>query len=169
MALKRNAINTTKNNNSQFTPLLALVDAVPVLFFGIAAIVLGMKVRSAVFFAGALLCFLAGFGKVLWKFLIALTGKDVEYLGMQLRYVMPAGFLLMAVGAFMADRNVVNSLVNGALKMPSILFFIIAVCALTGMVVCARKFDRHDVRGNWIEQGINIVAQGCVMLGVWFM
>ena len=61
MALKRNAINTTKNNNSQFTPLLALVDAVPVLFFGIAAIVLGMKVRSAVFFAGALLCFLAVF------------------------------------------------------------------------------------------------------------
>ena len=81
----------------------------------------------------------------------------------------PAGFLLMVVGAFMADRSVVNSLVNGALKMPSILFFVIAVCALAGMVVCAMKFDRRDVRGNWIEQGINIVAQGCVLLGVWFM
>ena len=155
--------------NNQFTPQLALVDAIPVLFFGIAAVMLGVKLRSAVFFAGALLCFLAGFGKVLWKFLIATTGKDVEFLGMQLRYVMPAGFLLMVVGAFMADRSVVKSLVNGALKMPSILFFIIAVCALTGMVVCAMKFDRRDVRGNWIEQGINIVAQGCVLLGVWFM
>ena len=169
MALKRNAINTTKNNNSQFTPLLALVDAVPVLFFGIAAIVLGMKVRSAVFFAGALLCFLAGFGKVLWKLLIAVAGTDVEFLGMQLRYVMPAGFLLMIAGAFTADRNVVKNLLNGALKMPSLLFFIIAVAALTGMVICARKFDRHDVRGNWIEQGINIIAQGCVLLGVLFI
>ena len=127
---------------------LYLLDAIPVLFFGIAAVMLGVKLRSAVFFAGALLCFLAGFGKVLWKFLIATTGKDVELLGMQLRYVMPAGFLLMVVGAFMADRSVVNSLVNGALKMPSILFFIIAVCALTGMVVCARKFDRRDVRSS---------------------
>ena len=75
----------------------------------------------------------------------------------------------MVVGAFMADRSVVNSLVNGALKMPSILFFAISVCALVGMVICAWKFDRRDVRGNWIEQGINIVAQGCVMLGVWFI
>ena len=67
----------SKENNTQFTPLLALVDAIPVVLFGIAAILLGVKVRSVVFFAGALLCFLAGFGKVLWKFLIALTGKDV--------------------------------------------------------------------------------------------
>ena len=80
-------MNTTKENNTQFTPLLALVDAIPVLFFGIAAIMLGVKVCSAVFFIGALPCFLAGFGKVLWKFLIATTGKDVELLGMQLRYV----------------------------------------------------------------------------------
>ena len=162
-------MKTTKENNNQFTPQLALVDAIPVLFFGIAAIMLGVKLRSAVFFAGAMLCFLAGFGKVLWKFLIATTGKDVEFLGMQLRYVMPAGFLMMVVGAFMADKSVVSSLVNGAMKMPSLVFFVIAVCALAGMVVCAMKFDRRDVRGNWIEQGINIVAQGCVLLGVWFI
>ena len=162
-------MNTTTENNSQFTPLLALVDAVPVLFFGIAAIMLGVKVHSATFFVGALLCFLAGFGKVLWKLLIAVAGKDVEFLGMQLRYVMPASFLLMIAGAFTADRNVVKNLLNGALKMPSLLFFIIAVAALTGMVICARKFDRHDVRGNWIEQGINIIAQGCVLLGVLFI
>ena len=162
-------MNTTTENNSQFTPLLALVDAVPVLFFGIAAIMLGVKVHSATFFVGALLCFLAGFGKVLWKLQIAVAGKDVEFLGMQLRYVMPAGFLLMIAGAFTADRNVVKNLLNSALKMPSLLFFIIAVAALTGMVICARKFDRHDVRGNWIEQGINIIAQGCVLLGVLFI
>lgn len=154
---------------AQFTLQLALVDAIPVLLFGIAAIMLGVKIHSVLFFAGALLCFLAGFGKVLWKFLIAIAGKDVELLGMQLKYVMPAGFLLMALGAFAADRSAVTGLIRGALKLPSLLFFLIAVCALAGMVICARKFDRRDVRGNWIEQGINIIAQGCVLLGVWFI
>ena len=164
-----NKMKTTEQSNPQFTPLLALVDAIPVLFFGIAAIMLGVKIQSTIFFVGALLCFLAGFGKVLWKFLIAIAGKDVELLGMQLKYVMPAGFLLMIAGAFAADRSVVAGLISGALKMPSLLFFLIAVCALAGMVICARKFDRCDVRGNWIEQGINIIAQGCVLLGVWFI
>ncbi len=162
-------MNTAQENNSQFTPLLALVDVIPVLLFGIAAIMLGVKVHNAIFFIGALLCFLAGFGKVLWKILIAVAGRDVEFLGTQLRYVMPAGFLLMIIGVFTADRSAVISLISGALKMPSLLFFIIAVAALTGMVICARKFDRHDVRGNWIEQGINIIAQGCVLLGVLFI
>ena len=162
-------MKTTKEDNSQFTLQLAIMDAVPVLFFGIAAIMLGVKLRSWVFFVGALLCFLAGFGKVLWKFLIAVARKDVALLGMQLRYVMPAGFLLMAAGVFTAEKSAVSGLLDGARRMPSLLFFIVAVCSLTGMVICARKFDRHDVRGNWIEQGINIIAQGCVMLGVWFI
>ena len=70
---------------------------------------------------------------------------------------------------FMADKSVVRRLINGAMEMPSLMFFVIAVCAFAGMIVCAMKFDRRDVRGNWIEQGINIVAQGCVLLGVWFI
>ena len=162
-------MKTAKEDNSQFTLQLAIMDAVPVVFFGIAAIMLGVKLRSWVFFVGALLCFLAGFGKVLWKFLIAIARKDVALLGMQLRYVMPAGFLLIAAGVFTAEKSAVSGLLDGARRMPSLFFFIVAVCALTGMVICARKFDRHDVRGNWIEQGINIIAQGCVMLGVWFI
>ena len=71
MALKRNAINTTKNNNSQFTPLLALVDAVPVLFFGIAALVLGMKVRSAVFFCR---CITVLFGRI-WQSIVEISDR----------------------------------------------------------------------------------------------
>ena len=33
-------MKTTEQSNPQFTPMLALVDAIPVLFFGIAAIML---------------------------------------------------------------------------------------------------------------------------------
>ena len=80
---------------NQFTLSLALVDALPVLFFGAAAAMLGVKLQSAVFIVGAALCLLAGAGKVAWKLLLALRGKDVAILGAQLRYVMPVGFLLM--------------------------------------------------------------------------
>ena len=153
----------------KFTVQLALVDALPVLFFGIAAVVLGLKLHSVLFFIGAILCLLAGAGKVLWKLLIALQGKDVPLLGAQLRYLMPTGFLLMVLGAVFSDRAQVKALLQAAVQMPSILFFVLGILGLAGMIFCARKFDRHDIRGNWIEQIINAVAQGCVMLGVLFL
>ena len=156
----------TKKQNSDFTLKLALVDALPVLFFGLAMAVLGMKLRSLLFAAGALICIAAGTGKVLWKILLAVKQKDVMILGAQLRYLMPTGFALMIIGAAMADREMVGELLQHALRMPSVLFFVLAVCGIVGMVVCSIHFDRRDVRGNWIEQIINSCAQGCVMLGV---
>ena len=150
---------------NQFTLSLALVDALPVLFFGAAAAMLGVKLRSALFIVGAALCLLAGAGKVAWKLLIALRGKDVALLGAQLRYVMPAGFLLMMLGAFLAERGTALSLLQAAARMPSVFFFALTIVGLIAMVVCAKKFDRFDVRANWIEQGINAAAQACALIG----
>lgn len=150
----------------EFTVALAAVDALPVLFFGAAAALLGLKLQSALFLVGAVLCLLAGAGKVVWKLLIALRGKDVVILGAQLRYVMPAGFLLMLLGAFLAERETVRALLHAAVRLPSALFFALTIVGMTAMVVCAKKFDRRDVRGNWIEQIINAAAQACAMIGV---
>lgn len=150
---------------NQFTLSLALADALPVLFFGAAAVVLGLKLRSALFFVGAVVCLLAGAGKVLWKLLIALKGRDVALLGAQLRYLMPVGFVLMLAGALLADRAARLALWGAALRLPSAAFFAAAMMGLAAMIVCAKKVDRRDVRGNWIEQGINAAAQGCVLLG----
>lgn len=151
---------------NQFTLSLALADALPVLFFGVAAAMLGVKVRSAVFLVGAALCLLAGAGKVVWKLLLALRGKDVAFLGAQLRCVMPAGFLLMIVGAIFADRATVRALLHAAVRLPSAAFFALTIVGLVAMIVCAKKFDRRDARGNWIEQIINAAAQACAMVGV---
>ena len=148
---------------------LAVVDALPVVFFGVASCLLGMRLGRVTFSAGAVVCVLAGLGKVVWKLLIALAGKDVRLLGAQLRFLMPAGFLLMVVGALLANRSAVGALLAGALRMPSIGFFGLALAGMCAMVACARRFDRYDVRGNWIEQGINAVAQGCFLLGVLFL
>ena len=145
---------------------LALVDALPVLFFGAAAAVLGVKLQSALFLLGAALCLLAGAGKVVWKLLIALEGKDVAFLGAQLRYVMPAGFLLMMIGGFFAEGEILRTLLQAAVRLPSAAFFALTIVGMIAMIVCAKKFDRFDVRGNWIEQGINAAAQGCALIGV---
>lgn len=151
---------------NQFTLSLALVDALPVLFFGVAAAMLGVKARSAVFLIGAALCLLAGAGKVVWKLLIALRGRDVAFLGAQLRYVMPAGFLLMMLGAFLAERGTLRTLLHAAARLPSAAFFALTIVGMIAMVVCAKRFDRFDVRANWIEQGINAAAQACALIGV---
>ena len=151
---------------NQFTLSLALIDALPVLFFGAAAAVLGAKLQSALFIVGAALCLLAGAGKVAWKVLLALKGKDVALLGAQLRYVMPLGFLLMLFGAFFAEDGSVRTLLHAAVRLPSVLFFALTIVGMIAMIVCAKKFDRFDVRGNWIEQGINAAAQGCALIGV---
>ena len=121
----------------EFTLSLALVDALPVLFFGVAAAILGVKLKSVVFILGA-----------------------------QLRYVMPAGFLLMMLGAFLAERETLRTLLQAAVRLPSAAFFALTIGGMIAMVVCAKRFDRFDVRANWIEQGINAAAQACALIGV---
>lgn len=154
---------------SRFTWQMAVVDALPVLFFGIAAMVLGKKLSSVVLVAGAAVCVLAGAGKVAWKLLIALAEKDVPVLGSQLRFLMPVGFVLMIAGAATSRRDLLLGLAASALSLPSLAFFVLAAVGICGMVACARRFDRYDVRGNWIEQCINAAAQGCLLLGVLFL
>ncbi|MBP3893748.1 MAG: hypothetical protein J6D34_06875 [Atopobiaceae bacterium] len=106
---------------------------------------------------------------MLWKLLIALWGRDVSVLGAQLRFLMPAGFLLMAIGAATADQEAANQLLAAAARPPSAVCFALTLVGMCAMIFCARRFDRYDVRGNWIEQGINAVAQGCLLLGVLFL
>ena len=64
-----------------FTLSLALVDALPVIFFGAATLVLGLKMASPVFAIGAVLCFVGGAGKVTWKLIIALAHRNIPPVG----------------------------------------------------------------------------------------
>ena len=152
-----------------FTVPLAVVDALPVLLFGIIAVVLGMKLHSRLFSVGAVVCLLAGAGKVAWKLILALRGTDIAMLDMQMRVLMPLGFLLMIVGVVRTDRTLVKTLMGKAIRMPSALFFALAVVGLIAMILCAVLLDRGDVRANWIEQLINAALQGCVLIGVLLM
>ena len=78
-----------------FTLSLAFVDSLPVLFFGGSMILIGLLFGSPLFLIGAALCFWAGAAKVLWKIIVVTKKKNVWWMFLQMRIVMPIGFLLM--------------------------------------------------------------------------
>ena len=60
-----------------FTVSMALVDLIPVVFFGLSAVKAGSLFHSSLFVAGALVCLVSGVVKVLWKLIAAVSSKNV--------------------------------------------------------------------------------------------
>lgn len=162
-------MNSTENDNipQGFTPGMALMDLLPVVFFYADAVILASRFRSILFLVGAILVILAGSLKVLWKFVLALAKKDITFLNRQMRYLMPAGFIVMAA-ALVIDHTKwsASDALHHILSFPSILFFLAAAAGLCLMVYFARHLNGRDAHSNWIEQGVNTLAQLFVFLGI---
>ena len=140
-----------KKNYEDFPLSLALFDALPVLFFCSAMVVI--------------CCTLAGLGKVIWKIILAATRKDYAWMNRQMRFVMPVGFLLILIGIFTggASLSVLKQLI---FSIPAGIFFGITVMGMICMSIFACKLDGTKVRNNWIEQITNAIAKGCLLIGV---
>jgi hypothetical protein len=63
-----------------FTIALALVDAIPVLSFGISMVIIASRFHSPLFLIGACLSVLAGCCKVAWKLVLGIWKKDLRWL-----------------------------------------------------------------------------------------
>lgn len=150
-----------------FTLSMAFMDMMPVLFFSGSAILLIRRFPDALFRIGAVLVILAGALKVLWKFIIALAHKNIEPLSLQLRFLMPAGFLLIVI-SLIADRTAwsFGSVWGHITAFPACIFFIFGIAGLVCMSVFAVKLDRTDAKANWIEQGTNALAQLFIFIGI---
>ena len=88
-----------------FSVPMALVDYVPVLFFGVAAVLLQrdlynkmFKGAYAIFAAGTINIFAAGFLKATWKLLYAAGICDFQALNLMFLPVQSLGFLLAGLG-----------------------------------------------------------------------
>ncbi len=89
----------------EFSVTMALVDYIPVLFFGAAALLLQLdlygKMRKdafALFAAGTINIFMAGFLKATWKLLYAAAICDFQALNTLFLPLQSLGFLLAGVG-----------------------------------------------------------------------
>ena len=153
-----------------FTLSLALVDALPVLFFGGSMILIGLLFGSPLFMIGAALCFWAGAAKVLWKIIVAAKKKNVWWMFLQMRIVMPIGFALMIFSVIL-NRNAIDlsAVLAAVVSFPSVLFFAVGLIGMLLMGVFAAKLDSADVRSNWIEQLTNAAAQAAIFTGILFL
>ena len=153
-----------------FTLGLALVDAIPVLSFGISMVIISSRFQSPLFMVGAALSVLAGCCKVAWKLVLGITKKDLCWLNKPFVPMQATGFLLMLVSFILGFGNIDWGGVGTALiSFPSLLFFI-AWIGLMGFMGWFRKnkFQNDDARSNWTAQIINAVGQTCLLLGILF-
>ena len=153
-----------------FTIGLALVDAIPVLSFGVSMVIIASRFDSPLFMIGAALSVLAGCCKVAWKMVLGITKKNLRWLNKPFVPMMAGGFLFLIVSLLIGFRSINWSGVGAAiLSMPSILFFI-AWIGLMGLMGWYRKhkFSNDDAHSNWTAQIINAIGQTCLLLGILF-
>ena len=150
-----------------FTLSLALVDAIPVVFFGLSMIVVGVIFDSLLLMIGAFLCLLAGLAKVIWKIIVATKRKNIWFLFIQMRTIMPVGLLLMIIAGIINRNNIdFMIIINKAFSMPSSFFFIVGIICMCLMIVFAFVLDNSKVKNNWLEQIVNAIAQICFFIGL---
>ena len=153
-----------------FTLALALVDAIPVLSFGIAMVIIASRFDSPLFMVGAAFSVIAGCCKVAWKLVLGITKKDLRWLNKPFVPMQATGFLLMLVSFVLGFGKIDWAEVGAALiGLPSILFFILWI-GLMGFMVWFRKnrFQNDDAKSNWTAQIVNAIGQTCLLLGILF-
>ena len=153
-----------------FTIALALVDAIPVMSFGISMVIIASQFQSPLFMIGAILSVLGGCCKVAWKLVLGIWKKDLRWLNKPFVPMMAGGFLLLLVSVLL-NITKINWVGVGAaiVGLPSVLFFI-AWIGLMGFMGWYRKhkFQNDDAKSNWAAQIINAIGQTCLLLGILF-
>lgn len=153
-----------------FTIGLALVDAIPVLSFGISMVIIASRFPSPLFMIGAILSVLAGCCKVAWKLVLGIAKKDLRWLNKPFLPMQCTGFCFI-LGSLLTNLRKINWAGVGAaiIGLPSILFFI-AWIALMGFMGWYRKnkFKNDDAHSNWTAQIVNAIGQTCLLLGILF-
>ena len=186
-----------------FTVPMALVDYIPVLFFGVTMVLLQKDLYGrmskgffALFAAGTVNIFAAGFLKATWKLLYAAGICDFAALNTMFLPVQSLGFLLAGIGILAAVTKKKPMLaVAPPVFSGSVVFIMMMVLGLGSICTCLSVLaarlkkkgaivlfvlaflasmgmgamsgqDSTQAWVNWTEQLINCVGQGLLMWGV---
>ena len=151
-----------------FTLALALVDAIPVLSFGVAMVIIATRFGSPLFIVGAAFSVLAGCCKVAWKMVLGIAKKDLRWLNKPFVPMQATGFLLMLVSFILGFRSIDwDGVLAAVTGIPSVVFFALWIVLMFAMSWYRKhKFSRNDARSNWTAQIINAVGQTALLLGI---
>lgn len=153
-----------------FTLGLALVDAIPVLSFGISMVIIASRFDSPLFMIGATLSVLAGCCKVAWKLVLGIWKKDLRWLNKPFLPMQITGFGFI-IGSLVTSLGKINwaGVLAAVFSFPSILFFLAWIGLMCFMGWYRKnKFKNDDAHSNWTAQIINAVGQTCLLLGILF-
>lgn len=140
-----------------FTIPMALMDFIPVLFFGYAAALLQRdlydkmrKSHFALFAAGTINIFAAGFLKALWKLLYAAQISDFQALNTMFLPVQSIGFLLAGLGIvlMMTSRKPVLAAVAPPVFSGSVIFIMMMVLGL-GSICTVLSIIAVKMKKKW--------------------
>lgn len=153
-----------------FTVALALVDAIPVLSFGISMVIIAGRFDSPLFMIGAFLSVLAGCCKVAWKLVLGIWKKDLRWLNKPFLPMQITGFGFI-LGSLLTGLGKINwgGVLAAVTSLPSLAFFL-AWIGLMFFMGWYRKnrFKNDDAHSNWTAQIVNAVGQTCLLLGILF-
>ena len=153
-----------------FTLALALVDAIPVLSFGVSMVIIAGRFDSPLFMIGACLSVLAGCCKVAWKLVLGIAKKDMRWLNKPFLPMQITGFGFI-IGSLLTSLNKINwhGVLSAITALPSLLFFLVWIGLMFFMGWFRKnRFKHDDAHSNWTAQTINAVGQTCLLLGILF-
>ena len=133
---KRNNKITKRTIPAGFSVSLALVDLIPVVCFGLSAVRVGSLFSSTLFMVGAGICLTSGVVRVLWKLIAAVSQKNIWSMFVQMRILMPVGFLVM-LAALIVDRGNLSgaAIFAGLTDFPACVFFGLGVLGMVLMTI----------------------------------
>lgn len=163
-----------------FTVGLALVDAIPVIFFSLSLILIATALSGAgitfwLVLVGAVAIALAGLCKVLWKLLLGLKVGNVKFLNKIFVPFMAGGFMVAVIGAIVGTFTKAiawGKVLAAIVSLPAIIFFVLGFAGMgvMGYVKSTNKRDEFnkDAKKNWVAQFVNGFAQCMMFLGIFF-
>lgn len=151
-----------------FTLGLALLDAVPVVAFGVDMMLLSKPLGSKIFLLGAFLALCGGLCMVIYKIILSVFQKDYPVCKKMFPIFMGGGWLIMIVAAIMARKNIhLAGIWKAICTMPATLFFVLGLCFFVAFIVYFKtKFNADSAKDNWVEEILNAGAQVCMMIAV---
>lgn len=149
------------------------------------------RLSHAVFTLGVTAVAVAGACKATWKLIYAASAVDISFLNKMFFPTQSIGFLLAGlgilamlvirknrlygvdtfvfIGMMVAGLGILDAclcVIAGKLKKPGVIaiFVISFICSLYMGYLSSQDFD--EAIWNWIAEGVNVVGQGTLLLGV---
>ena len=147
---------------------LALLDAVPVVAFGIDMALLAKPLQSTLFLIGAVISIIAGGCMVVYKLLLAVAKKEVPGLKKMMPIGMTVGWVMM-IAAAVINRSKISlpAMWRAVSSMPACIFFILGILFFAAFIIYFKtKFNADSAKDNWIEEILNAGTQVFILIGV---